>query len=291
MHVSLKLRSLQDAAQRPGGNATIEFARASWHIAQMLSYQHIYHAGNLADVHKHALLAWVLDYMANKDKPLSYLETHAGRGLYRLDSSESRRTGEAEAGIGRLERAFPPTHPYIRAVDATRAAHGKFHYPGSPLIAAHLLRMVDRITLAELHPQEHAALTHVMRDRARVEKRDGFALMQALCPPHPRRGVMMIDPSYEVKTEYETIPKFVAAIHRKWNVGVIVLWYPILSAGLHTEMIARITADHPDAQLFEARYPPIRDGHRMIGTGLVVLNAPWGMAEEAARVAELMGAA
>lgn len=268
----------------------IEIGCAPWHIAQMLSYQHHYHAGNLADVHKHALLAWVLDYMASKDKPLSYLETHAGRGLYRLDSSEARRTGEAEAGILRLERAFAPTHPYLRAIDATRAAHGKYHYPGSPLIAAHLLRMVDRITLAELHPQEHAALTQVMRDRARVEKRDGFSLMQALCPPEPRRGVMMIDPSYEVKADYETIPKFIATIHRKWNVGVIMLWYPILSAGLHEGMIARITSDHPQAQVFEARFPPIREGHRMIGTGLVALNAPWGMSDEAARLRALMGA-
>ncbi|MFN7002929.1 MAG: 23S rRNA (adenine(2030)-N(6))-methyltransferase RlmJ [Roseinatronobacter sp.] len=255
----------------------------------MLSYQHLYHAGNLADVHKHALLAWVLDYMANKDKPLSYLETHAGRGLYRLDAAEARKTGEAEAGILRLERTFSPEHPYIRAIDATRAAHGVHCYPGSPLIAAHLLRMVDRITLAELHPQEHAALVQVMGQRARVERRDGVELVQALCPPEPRRGVLMIDPSYEVKGEYEVMAKLVASVHRKWNVGVIVLWYPVLSTGLHAPMLARLREDHPAAQVFEARFPPIREGHRMIGTGLFVLNAPWGMAEEAARIAALMG--
>ncbi|MCC5967610.1 MAG: 23S rRNA (adenine(2030)-N(6))-methyltransferase RlmJ [Natronohydrobacter sp.] len=257
----------------------------------MLSYQHLYHAGNLADVHKHALLAWVLDYMTTKDKPLSYLETHAGRAYYRLDSFESRKTGEAAAGILRVERAFSPDHPYIRAIDATRASHGAQAYPGSPLIAAHLLRMSDRITLAELHPQEHAALTQVMGGRARIEKRDGFELAQALCPPDPRRGVLMIDPSYEVKADYETIPKFIASIHRKWNVGVILLWYPILEAGLQAGMVARVTEDHPDAQVYEARFPPIREGHRMIGTGIVALNAPWGMAEEAARITALMGAA
>lgn len=256
----------------------------------MLSYQHIYHAGNLADVHKHALLAFVLDYMAAKDKPLSYLETHAGRGLYRLDAIEARRTGEAAAGILRLEKAFAPDHPYMRAIDGTRAAHGSQTYPGSPLIAAHLLRMSDRITLAELHPQEYAALAQVMGGRARIEKRDGFELMQALCPPDPRRGVLMIDPSYEVKADYDTIPQIIATLRRKWNVGVILLWYPILQAGLHAGLVARITDDHPDAQVFEARFPPIREGHRMIGSGLVALNAPWGMDEEAARIRALMGA-
>ena len=256
----------------------------------MLSYQHIYHAGNLADVHKHALLAFVLEYMTRKDKPLSYLETHAGRGLYRLDATEARRTGEAAAGIMRLERAFASTHPYMRAIDGVRAAHGVQTYPGSPLIAAHLLRMSDRITLAELHPREYAALEQVMGGRARVEKRDGLELAQALCPPDLRRGVLMIDPSYEVKADYDAIPKVVSTLHRKWNVGVILLWYPVLQAGLHAGMVGKITAEHPDAQVFELRFPPIREGHRMIGSGLVVLNAPWGMAEEAARIKALMGA-
>ncbi len=256
----------------------------------MLSYQHGYHAGNLADVHKHALLAWVLDYMAAKDKPLSYLETHAGRGLYRLDANEARKTGEAAAGILRLAQAFAPEHPYMRAIDGLRAGHGIMTYPGSPMIAAHLLRQSDRMTLAELHPQEHAALVAVLGQRARIEKRCGFELAQALCPPQPRRGVVMIDPSYEVKADYDRIPRFIEAIHRKWNVGVILLWYPILEAGPHAAMRDQITDAQSGAQVFEARFPPIRAGHRMVGTGLLVLNAPWGMAEEAARIKALMGA-
>lgn len=263
----------------------------AWQIAGMLSYQHIYHAGNLADVHKHALLAFVLDYMTTKDKPLSYIETHAGRGLYRLDAIEARRTGEAAAGILRLERAFAPDHPYMRAIDATRAAHGSRTYPGSPMIAAHMLRMSDRMILAELHPQEHAALVAVLGNRARIEKRDGFEMAQALCPPEPRRGVLMIDPSYEVKDDYTTLPKFLTDIRRKWNVGVILLWYPFLSAGLHTAMVARILADHPDAQAFETRFAPIREGHRMTGSGIVALNPPWGMAEEAARISSVISGA
>ena len=250
----------------------------------MLSYQHMYHAGNLGDVHKHALLAWVLDYLANKDKPLSYIETHAGRGLYRLDTEAARKTGEAAAGIGRLEQGFDPVHPYRRAIDMVRAAHGIASYPGSPLIAAHLLRHSDRMTLAELHPQEHAALLAILGRRATIHRRDGLELGLAICPPMPRRGVLLVDPSYEVKMDYEQMPAFLHAVRRKWNVGVQMLWYPILTSELHAPMTDRLRADHPDIALFEVRFPPIRDAHRMTGSGLAVINAPFGMADEAARV-------
>ena len=254
----------------------------------MLSYQHGYHAGNLADVHKHALLAWALAYLAIKDKPLSYIETHAGRGLYRLDTEAARKTGEAAAGIGRLEQAFDPVHPYRRAIDMARAAHGIACYPGSPLIAAHLLRHNDRMTLAELHPQEHAALVAVMGQRATIHRRDGLELAQALCPPMPRRGVLMVDPSYEVKSDYDALPGFLAAIRRKWNVGVLMLWYPILSTDAQAPMVARLRAELEDVALFEARFPPIRSGHRMTGSGLAVINPPHGMTDEAGRVAALI---
>ena len=254
----------------------------------MLSYQHGYHAGNLADVHKHALLAWVLDYMTAKDKPLSYIETHAGRGLYRLDTEAARKTGEAAAGIGRLEQSFSPGHPYRRAIDMARAAHGIAAYPGSPLIAAHLLRHSDRMTLAELHPQEHAALVAVLGTRATIHRRDGLEVALALCPPEPRRGVLVCDPSYEVKDEYQTIPRVVTQLRRKWNVGVLLLWYPILTSGAHLPMTERLRADHPDIALFETCFPPIRAGHRMTGSGLAVVNPPWGLAEEAARVEGLI---
>lgn len=255
----------------------------------MLSYQHMYHAGNLADVQKHAALAWVLDYMTAKDKPITYMETHAGRGLYDLGAPEALKTGEARAGIARAEALFDPAHPYRRALGATRAAHGAQAYPGSPLIAAHLLRATDTIALAELHPRENAALHAALgQRRARIVQQDGFAMTQALCPPNPRRGVMMIDPSYEVKSEYDALPKFLREIARKWNVGVVMLWYPLLVQASHTEMIARIRADHPQAVIAEARFPPIRAGHKMVGTGLAVLNAPWGFAQEAARIGQLI---
>ena len=251
----------------------------------MLSYQHIYHAGNMADVHKHALLAAMLDYLTAKDKPLSYIETHAGRGLYRLDAAEALKTGEAAAGIGRLAEAFPGDHPYARALNAVRRRHGATAYPGSPVIAGELLRDSDRIHLAELHPREHDALAEAMLPYgAHVLKRDGFDAALSLCPPTPRRGLILIDPSYEVKEDYAAIPRAIASLRRKWNVGIVVLWYPILASAPHAPMLDALTEADPGALRHEVLFGPARAGHRMIGSGIFVANPPYGLDGEAARL-------
>lgn len=254
----------------------------------MLSYQHAYHAGNLADLHKHALLAVALWRMTDKPKPMSYLETHAGRGLYDLASAESRRTGEAAAGIDRAlaEGWLPRNHPLLDALDAVRAEFGPDSYPGSPLIARHFLRPDDRATLAELHPAEHAALTQVARF-ARIEPRDGFEMANALIPPTPRRGFLLIDPSYEVKADYDRLPEIVAKLARKWNVGVIALWYPILTDNRQAAMVRALRRAQPEALSSEVRFPPARPGHGMVGSGMFVVNPPYGLAEEAAALARL----
>ncbi|WP_375174890.1 23S rRNA (adenine(2030)-N(6))-methyltransferase RlmJ [Pseudooceanicola sp.] len=252
----------------------------------MLSYQHSYHAGNPADIHKHAILAWMLDRLSQKPKPLSYLETHAGRAVYDLSSAEALKTGEAAAGVGRMLGKFAPDHPYRKAVEALRAEAGSTAYPGSPWIAAHLLRADDQLHLAELHPQEHEALRVAMRGRARVHRADGLELAMSLCPPEPRRGVLVIDPSYEIKTEYEALPPFIGKLHRAWNVGVIALWYPILKDGRHRGMLRGLEAlQLPRVVRSEVSFPPVREGHGMVGSGLYVVNAPFGLAEEAERIA------
>ncbi|MFN3992429.1 MAG: 23S rRNA (adenine(2030)-N(6))-methyltransferase RlmJ [Tabrizicola flagellatus] len=251
----------------------------------MLSYQHLYHAGNLADVHKHAALAWVLDYLTRKDKPLTYIETHAGRGVYDLGAAEAVRTGEAAAGIALAEGLFPPDHPYRQRLEEARAQYGARAYPGSPLIAALGLREGDSLHLAELHPQEHDALARVAKDwGAHVHRRDGFELALALTPPTPRRGLMLIDPSYEVKADYEAIPRHMANIHRKWNVGCLILWYPILKGGAHGPMLKALEAAFPEGLRHEVRFPPAREGHRMEGSGLFIVNPPYGLAGELAGI-------
>jgi len=254
----------------------------------MLSYQHIYHAGNLADVQKHALLAWVLDYLTRKDKPISYIESHAGRGLYALDAAEAVKTGEAAAGIARALDWFAPDHPYRRAIAAVRAAQGPMAYPGSPLIAAELLRPGDKMHLAELHPQEFAALSALMAPRgADVVRRDGLEMALTLAPPTPRRGLLLIDPSFEVKEDYARLPGLIQKIHRKWNVGIVMLWYPLLAGSPHAPMLDALARAFPEALRHEVSFPPAREGHRMTGSGLFVVNPPWGLAEEAARIGDL----
>lgn len=248
----------------------------------MLSYQHGYHAGNAADVHKHVLLAAALAYLGRKDKPLTYLETHAGRGLYDLSDATARKTGEAAQGVERLLTQFPETHPWRQAVAAERAATGATFYPGSPLIAARLARPADRLDLVEFHPREHAALVAAMPPRSglRIHHRDGFEMAKALIPPQPRRGLMLIDPSWEVRTDYARLADWLPAIHRKWNVGVLMLWYPILADGRHGPMIRALRGALPRALIHEVAFPPARDGHGLRGSGMVIVNPPWGLEAE-----------
>ncbi|MEI6097426.1 MAG: 23S rRNA (adenine(2030)-N(6))-methyltransferase RlmJ [Alphaproteobacteria bacterium] len=255
----------------------------------MLSYQHSYHAGNLADVQKHALLAWMLDYLMQKDKPISYIETHAGRGLYDLTAPEALKTGEAASGIARLSDRLPADHPYRHRLAEIRARHGATAYPGSPLIAALALRDTDTMHLAELHPTEHHALTRNLTQwGAHIQQRDGFDMALAICPPTPRRGLMLIDPSYEVKSDYDRIAKLITQLNRKWNVGIIALWYPVLTDAPHGPMLAALQAAFPNGLRSEVTFPPARIGHRMTGSGLFTLNAPYGMADEATRIATLI---
>lgn len=251
----------------------------------MLSYQHAYHAGNLADVHKHAMLAWTLAYLTQKPKPLTYIETHSGRALYDLASPEARKTAEADAGIARAEPLFDPDHPYLRALAAARATGGPTAYPGSPFIARTLLRADDRLVLAERHPAEFVALRATLR-QADIRAEDGPAMALAITPPTPRRGLMLVDPSYEVKTDYADMPKLLRDVHRKWPVGVLILWYPILTSGADRAMVAALDAlPVENAFRHELRFAPAREGHGMIGSGLFVINPPWGW-EEAARAIE-----
>ena len=248
----------------------------------MLSYQHLYHAGNLADVHKHSALAWVLSYMTRKDKPLSYIETHGGRGLYDLEAAEAIKTGEAAAGIGALWEQVADS-ALGACVAACRAEHGADSYPGSPWIAAHLLRPEDKLHVAELHPQEHAALQRSV-PRARIYRQDGFEMAASVCPPTPRRGVLLIDPSYEVKDDYAAVPKHLAKIARGWPVGVLMVWYPLLTDQRHRSMLDGLTAQFPDGLRHEVQFPPARDGHRMVGSGLFIVNPPWGLEDALAQL-------
>jgi 23S rRNA (adenine2030-N6)-methyltransferase len=243
----------------------------------MLSYQHAYHAGGRADLHKHRALVALLLHLIGKDRPLSYLESHAGRGLYDLASPEAWQTGEAEAGIRQyLASPSAAEDPYRRLIEAVRTAHGPDAYPGSPLIARTLLRPADRLHLIELHPAEYRALRRQLGGpNVHLHRRDGFEGVLALAPPSPRRGMALIDPSYEVKSDYETTAEVALKLRRKWPEGVLLIWYPILEAGGH-ERLRRGLEGEGAMLADEARWPALKSGHGLVGSGLVCLNAPYG---------------
>jgi 23S rRNA (adenine2030-N6)-methyltransferase len=244
----------------------------------MLSYQHAYHAGSPADLHKHVALAALLTLLTRKARPISYLESHAGRAVYDLASPEALKTGEAARGIGHLpDTVFASEGAFWTALRRCRDRHGPNAYPGSPMIARALLRPQDRLTLCELHAAEYTALKHVLAGPGvAIHRRDGHEGLPGLCPPQPRRGLALIDPSYEIKDEYSRTAATALATLRRWPEGVVMVWYPILPEARHTDLTSPIEAAGIGAMLRHEvtfREPPARG---MTGSGLIFLNLPHG---------------
>ncbi len=254
-----------------------------------MNYRHAYHAGSFADVFKHALVARILVYLMRKDAPLRYLDTHAGVGLYDLAKGEAARAGEWREGVGRLARARPPhevramLEPYFAALRLTPNAVPTT-YPGSPLLALRLLRPQDRLTLCELHEQDHRALIRALaRDRrAKALRIDGYVALNAYAPPPERRGLCLVDPPFEANGEFGAIAQALERAWAKWPTGVYALWYPLkhpreadafaqrLSHGAIKRVMRlelEVAAWSPDAPLS--------------GTGLIVVNPPFALEAEA----------
>ena len=246
-------------------------------VHTMLSYQHNYHAGSCADVHKHTALAIILAKLITKDKPLCYLETHAGRGIYDLSSTAAHKTQEAKHGILPLlatETVLAP--PYLQAIRLTQSTYGKDCYPGSPLIAKTLLRKKDEMHLMELHPQEYKILKqHMSSANIHIHHRDGYEGVLALSPPKIRRGLVLMDPSYEVKSEYAKAADFVLALHRKWPAAVLLLWYPLLQEGYHLSLRRSLEqANLPKFWKQEVMFTEARS-RAIEGSGLLCVNLPF----------------
>ncbi len=244
----------------------------------MLSYQHIYHAGGPADIHKHAVLSAVLSNLRGRYRALRYMETHSGRGLYNLESAESVKTGEAAQGwlqIAKNAQALAALPQGLVKVvrDLNGGAAGPL-YPGSPLIAAKMLRPADRLDLMELHPREHKALADLFAGdkRVSVRKIDGYEGVLSLTPPVPRHGLVLIDPSFEIKEEYMAAAEFIGKLSRRWPEAVIMLWYPLLAAGRHEPMLETLRAERPDMVVNEFCWSAPGAGRGMYGSGMAVSN-------------------
>jgi 23S rRNA (adenine2030-N6)-methyltransferase len=244
----------------------------------MLSYQHAYHAGNRADIQKHSLLASVLESLTRKGRPLTYMETHAGRGVYDLTAAEAKKTGEASEGWLSLSAEEIEKLPkgYVETVKALNGGSLSPLYPGSPAIAAHMLREQDKLFLMELHPQEHAALTARFKGDTRIQmhKRDGVEGILSLSPPNPRKGLVLIDPSYEMKEEYEEIPTFVRKLMSKWPDACVLIWIPMLPAGRHDQSLTALRKMIPRLRVQKTEWG--EPGEGMFGSIMVGINLPHG---------------
>ena len=253
----------------------------------MLSYRHGYHAGNHADVLKHTVLVALLRHLALKDKPFWVVDTHAGAGFYRLDHTFAQKTGEWREGIGRVYGATdaPPAVAdylgFIRSANGAEpdnpSAGGPAVYPGSPWITRQLLRPDDRLRVFELHTSDAPALIDTLRgDRlVKTTAGDGYAGLRASWPPAPRRGLALVDPSYEVKTEYAQVVDAVADALQRFATGTLAVWYPRLARRESETFPARLIRLSPDNWLHVALDIRARSLEGMYGSGLVVLNPPW----------------
>jgi len=242
-----------------------------------MNYRHAYHAGNFADCFKHALLVALLDGLARKPAPFCVMDTHAGAGRYDLSAEAALRTGEAEAGIKRLLAVRPAAlHRYLGLVDALGL------YPGSPALIRACLRREDRLVCCELHPQEAAELRRGFGRAAEVHQRSGWEAMRALLPPREKRGLVFIDPPFEDREEFSNLTTALAAAHGRFGHGVFAAWYPIkqLAAvrGFHAVMKASGTRD---VVTIEMHLRSVTAADRLNGCGLLVINPPFGFADQA----------
>lgn len=252
-----------------------------------MNYRHIFHAGNFADVFKHAVLARILVHLCEKPQPFRVIDTHAGTGLYDLEGTQASRTEEWRDGIGRLiER--PPTgeaaallSPYFDAIAAVNSGGGLKHYPGSPQIALSLMRQQDRLTACELEPKAAAALaSHLRKDkRAKAIEIDGWQALNAYLPPPERRGLVVVDPPFEDRDEFENLAKGLELAHRKWASGLFLLWYPIKGEGASAFMRRLRKLGIPKILRAELHVKSSRTDV-FSGSGLAVINPPWKLADE-----------
>jgi len=248
----------------------------------MLSYQHGFHAGNFADVHKHTALCLILAHLCTKPAPFCVIDTHAGRGVYDLTAPQAAKTAEWRDGVARILAARTRSaglRLYRDVVTGFDERGGGTLYPGSPAIARYFLRGDDRLVAMELHPAEHTALRAALgRDpRVQIHRRDGFEGLPALVPPAARRGAVLIDPSYEVKSDYVTVPQVLGKALRRWRGGIFTVWYPLLPDGRHAPLLAGL--ESLGAPLLTAELTGPAAARGMIGSGLAVLNPPWHLAE------------
>ncbi|AMJ60818.1 23S rRNA (adenine(2030)-N(6))-methyltransferase RlmJ [Bosea sp. PAMC 26642] len=255
-----------------------------------MNYRHGFHAGNFADVLKHSVLMRILLHLGAKDTPYRIVDTHAGAGRYDLGSDEALRTHEWKDGVARLDRSpLAPAveallKPWRDALSGARALYGPDAYPGSPWLCRQAMRPDDRLIAAELHPQTHKKLAAVLGSdpRCKALAIDGWNALRGNVPPKERRGLVLIDPPFEEKDEFATLEAELIAAHRKWPTGIYALWYPVKDRLAVENLLSGITAAGIGKLLrleIDVDRPEAAGG--LSATGLLVVNPPWLLAQEA----------
>ncbi|WP_286220432.1 23S rRNA (adenine(2030)-N(6))-methyltransferase RlmJ [Marinobacter apostichopi] len=252
----------------------------------MLSYLHAFHAGNFADVQKHSALALAVTMMQSKKSGIAFMDTHAGSAVYDLGSERARKTGEADSGIQKLWAARERLNssdwqPVLNVLAGLNGTTGQLrHYPGSPAWFRHFLRDDDSLVTFELHPTESERLSDwASSPKIRVVKSDGLSGMLNQLPPRQPRLLVLIDPSYEIKSDYADVATALQKAWQKCRHGVYLIWYPILTSGLQQELLDAVRQGSVRKVLrseVHLEQPPERG---MTGSGMLVVNPPWGFDE------------
>ncbi len=249
----------------------------------MLSYRHAFHAGNHADVLKHFVELQLLQYLNQKDKPYWMIDTHAGAGLYALDQGYAVKNAEYLSGIARLmQREDLPVAlaEYVALVRGLNADGELKIYPGSPWVAMQVLRPQDQLRLFELHPTDSKLLHENFASagrRVKIEAADGFAGLKALLPPAPRRALVLIDPPYEEKQDYQRVPAALKDALKRFETGTYAVWYPLLQRHESQHFAESLKRLHAKSWLNVSLTvnAPSADGFGMHGSGMFVFNPPW----------------
>lgn len=261
-----------------------------------MNYRHSYHAGNFADVIKHALQSMCLDYLKQKDKPFWLLDTHAGIGLYDLHGEQASKTGEWQLGIAPVlaaqAQAPAALQGYLQAVQALNTDHALRYYPGSPWLSAQQLRAGDKLILCELHPQDSLYLrdnmttVHSAGDVVVKAECNGYQAIKALLPPPLSRGLVLIDPPFEQRDEFQQLLQALQAGVRRWASGTFVVWYPIkdpLQSGSFQQQVCAL-AGVEKVYAVDVLIRHALDGNKLNGCGMLFINPPYGVTQQAPAV-------
>ncbi|MDB5394932.1 MAG: lactate dehydrogenase [Rhodospirillales bacterium] len=245
-----------------------------------MNYRHAYHAGNHGDVLKHAVLAASIERLHEKPTPVFMLDTHAGIGTYDLSGVEAGKTEEWRQGIGPVLAARPPAlSAYCTHVESFNRSGELTCYPGSPAIAAAMMRAGDRLVLSELHPDDAETLRHWAYDKSgvAVHQRDAYESIKAFLPPREGRGLVIVDPPYEVTDEYDRLAKAIVAGHRRWPGGRWMIWHPVKDRAPVWRLMDALMAGGVEKMLAAELLIRPADGVSLAGSGLILVNPPFGL--------------